>query len=730
MRSEQWDRWVVKARSVPIEDEIARRGIKLQGRIERCGPCPKCAGEDRFSINTRKQVFNCRGCGGHGDVIALVQFLDDVDFKAACETLTGEPVPDQKRVAGIKKVVAAEYPYHAVDGVIAFVVERVEYQKADGSFVMKDGKRKKTFRQKRPDPDNPGKWIWNVNGAPIIPYRLPRLLKAIADRQCIIVTEGERCADLLWDLEIAATTNPGGACKWKPELNPFFTGADLILIPDNDDAGHKHVQAVGAALNGIASRIGVLVLPNAPPKGDIADWLAAGGTREQLQELIDQAPNWVPIPAADGKAKAEQSEQELIDKINELAQLSSLQYEQRRRDAARELGIRSSALDGEVEARRNEQRGQIKGPLPHGYWEVEPWPEAVDTDVLLVALKQRVRRHIVLNDHACTVVALWIMLTWVHEIAATHSPILRATSAEANSGKTTLLNLVRYLVLHGLLCVEISEAALFRSVELWTPSLIVDEADVILAENEPLRAVINSGHTRGASVLRCIGDEKTPHAFSTFTPKALGMKGNRLPDTTLSRCIDIALKRKKEAEEVEHFRVIDDAGLQELRSQALRWSIDNAESLNGAEPEMPKSFNNRLGDNFRLMFAIADLARGEWPDKAREAARLLTNTGDALSISVKLLADIKAIFEVKKVEAITSAELVQELTSEADSRWSEWKSGKPITQCQLSVLLKPFTAPDAIWFEVGGKKVQLRGYRCGWFEDAWDRYLPKNPSSG
>ena len=63
MGSEQWDRWVVKARSVPIEDEIARRGIKLRGRIERCGPCPKCAGEDRFSINTRKQVFNCRGCG-------------------------------------------------------------------------------------------------------------------------------------------------------------------------------------------------------------------------------------------------------------------------------------------------------------------------------------------------------------------------------------------------------------------------------------------------------------------------------------------------------------------------------------------------------------------------------------------------------------------------------------------------------------------------------------------
>jgi DNA primase len=280
MASEQWDRWVVKARSVPIEDEIARRGIKLRGGIERCGPCPKCAGEDRFSINTKKQVFNCRGCDKGGDVIALVEFLDDAKFKRACETLTGEPAPDQKHVAGIKKIVAAEYPYHTADGVIAFVVERIEYQKGDGSFVTKDGKRKKTFRQRRLGPD--GKWIWNVNGAPIIPYRLPGLLQAIANNQWIVVTEGERCADALWGLDIAATTNAGGAGKWKAELNPFFTGADLILIPDNDDAGHKHVQGVGAALNGIAARIRVLILPNLLPKGDVVDWVAAGGTREAL----------------------------------------------------------------------------------------------------------------------------------------------------------------------------------------------------------------------------------------------------------------------------------------------------------------------------------------------------------------------------------------------------------------------------------------------------------------
>jgi hypothetical protein len=78
------------AKSVRIEDEVARRGIKLIGRGERCGPCPVCGGRDRFSINIKKQVFNCRGCDRGGDVVALVQHLDNCDFKAAVVTLGGD----------------------------------------------------------------------------------------------------------------------------------------------------------------------------------------------------------------------------------------------------------------------------------------------------------------------------------------------------------------------------------------------------------------------------------------------------------------------------------------------------------------------------------------------------------------------------------------------------------------------------------------------------------------
>jgi phage/plasmid primase-like uncharacterized protein len=96
MRSAARDAWVANARSIRIEDECARRDINFNGqsgKSERCGPCPKCGGDDRFSINTKKQVFNCRGCGIGGDIIALVEHLDCADFVHAVETLTGEPPP-------------------------------------------------------------------------------------------------------------------------------------------------------------------------------------------------------------------------------------------------------------------------------------------------------------------------------------------------------------------------------------------------------------------------------------------------------------------------------------------------------------------------------------------------------------------------------------------------------------------------------------------------------------
>jgi uncharacterized protein DUF3631/CHC2-type zinc finger protein len=748
MRSAAWEAWVAKARSVRIEDECSRRGIVFNGqagKTDRCGPCPKCGGEDRFAINTKKQVFNCRGCSARGDVIAFVQFLDNSDFAHAVKALTGEPPP--KRTAKLTKgtakltkaVVAAEYRYHNADGALAFIVERVEHQNADGSFVIKDDKRKKTFRQKRPDPDRPGKFVWNTEGVPIIPYALLEVTAAIAGGRTIFIVEGEKCVDHLRELSVPATTNRGGAGKWRPELNAFFVGADVVLIPDNDDAGHKHVQEIGAALTGVASRIRVLVLPGLPPKGDITDWLTADGTREVLDRLVEQAPDWQPAAAdkADEieKAKAEADEQKIIEA---LAQLSpGITFARRRKEAAKQLGVSESAINAELEARRGEK---VPAPL-HGHWVVEPWPEPVEGDSLLRNIIRRIRRHIVCSDEDALTIALWIMFAWVHDEVAIHSPILNITSAEPESGKTTTVNLTSFLAPRCVASVEISEAALYRAIQLWQPSFAIDEFDLVLAnpEKTALRSVINSGHTRGQGVVRCVEPDFTPQLFKTFCPKCIGMIGRKLPTTTLSRCIFVELRRRRKSESIERFAHKDDAELAQLRSRLARWAADSEEALCAANTVMPEKFDNRRADNWRVMLAIADLAGEDWGDKARLAASRLEGASDITSIGQRLLADIKRIFDEDGCEAILSAKLVERLKEDQEQPWAEWGRGKGLTQNSLAVLLgggggrgRGTRGGFGIHSDTvhPARDVQGKGYKRSQFKDAWERYLPpENPPS-
>jgi hypothetical protein len=755
MSDAAFEAWVAKARAVKIEDEVARRGLKLNGNgVDRAGPCPKCGdGEDRFSIHVKKQCWNCRQCktkADKGDVIGLVQWWDGCDFVAACTTLNnGEPPPkgnSKDRISKSREIVVAEFPYHDEGGNVVSAVERVEYQNPDGTFVLKDGKHKKIFRQKLPDPDRPGKWIKKVtddDGKPlvrIVPYRLPQVIAAIAADQPVLVVEGEGKADLFSSWGIAATCNAGGAKKWRDEHAASLKDADVLLVPDHDDIGWQHIHLVGASLVGsIAKRIRVLVLPDLPTKGDVIDWARSGGTREQLDELIAKAPDWEPPAeklndhdANKDKDAAEQAEAELLDALAKMPK--GLARGRERKRLAKQFGVSRSDIDAEIEERRTEAETNA---LLHGHWHVEPWPEPVDGDSLIRDIMRKLQKHVVLSYEGALAIALWILLAWVHDEVATHSPILDAMSAEPESGKTTVLGVMSFLGPRVISSVDISRAALYRSIQRWQPSFVIDEFDTVLADarNNPdkaeLRSVINSGHTRGQGVLRCITDEHTPELFSTFCPKAIGMIGRRLPPATMSRCIVIELYRRTKDERIVKFKHEDDSELANLRSRLRRWSMDNIEALRRAEPSMPDGFENRRADNWRVQFKIADLCSGaeDWGEKARAAAAKIEGKSDSRTINVSALADIKAIFfpkddagrDLEPLERISSAELVNRLCTYSDSPWAEWKRGKPITQAQLARVLKPFgIAPELIRLPGGGT---LRGYLKLQFNEAWGRYL-------
>jgi hypothetical protein len=169
--------------------------------------------------------------------------------------------------------IIAEYSYVDADGVLVFQVVR---------FDPKD------FRQRRPD--GMGGWIWNLRGAKVVPYNLPNVVQAIARGERIAIVEGEKDVENLRKIGITATANAGGAGKWKRDHSEYFRGAKVIILPDNDDVGRDHAHQVARSLAGIAAEVTTVELPGLPPKGDVSDWLANGGTREHLSALCARAP--------------------------------------------------------------------------------------------------------------------------------------------------------------------------------------------------------------------------------------------------------------------------------------------------------------------------------------------------------------------------------------------------------------------------------------------------------
>jgi hypothetical protein len=146
-----------------------------------------------------------------------------------------------------------------------------------------------------------------MDGVRKVPYGLPQLIEAIGQSKTIFVVEGENCADAVIALGGAATCNAMGAGKWPDELTPFFKNADVVVLPDNDDPGAKHAALLLEKLQGTAQRVRVLQLLGLPPKGDIADWIEAGGTLEQLHALVEADSSDAPKDATSANAaKAKQ----------------------------------------------------------------------------------------------------------------------------------------------------------------------------------------------------------------------------------------------------------------------------------------------------------------------------------------------------------------------------------------------------------------------------------------
>lgn len=225
-----------------------------------------------------------------GGILDLVRRETDAETKAqaaAWLVKNGFAAPGQEKVASR---IVASYNYHDEAGELLFQVARME---------------PKTFRQRRPDGN--GGWDWKVRGIRQVPYRLPELLAAPRDAN-VFVVEGEKDADRLAALGLVATCNAGGAGKWRKAHAEHLAGRRVIVLPDNDDAGIDHAQRVAMTLRGIAADVRIIELPGQPKKGDVSDWLDAGGTVEGLVQLVTDAPADAPADEDDDERKRSQTD--------------------------------------------------------------------------------------------------------------------------------------------------------------------------------------------------------------------------------------------------------------------------------------------------------------------------------------------------------------------------------------------------------------------------------------
>ena len=404
--------------------------------------------------------------------------------------------------------------------------------------------------------------------------------------------------------------------------------------------------------------------------------------------------------------------------IARLSALHPLEYEKIREAEAKQLGVRVGVLDKEVSINRKAE--QEDGGKAAMFPTVKVWPEEINTEQLLNEILSTVRRFIICEKETAITATLWIAFTWVVDSVEV-APIAVITAPEKRCGKSQLLNLIGKLSYRPLVASNIGAAALFRVIEAHCPTLLIDEADSFFKDNEELRGVINSGHTRqSAFVIRCVGDDHEPRQFSTWGAKAISGIGH-LPDTVMDRSVMLVLRRKLSSESVQRLRHAEPGLFERLSSKLARFADDAAPAISRARPELPESLNDRAQDNWEPLLAVADYAGGEWPKLARHTALKLSGAEqESVSLPAELLTDIQQIFNKMHADKISTADLIEALCSDDECPWATYNRGKPITPRQVATKLRGYG--------IASKTVRVgyetaKGFEKGQFSDAFTRYL-------
>ena len=523
-------------------------------------------------------------------------------------------------------------------------------------------------------------------------------------------------------------------------LRAKFPTSRIVICADNDTStpgnpGLTKATAVARAVAGLLAipsftpeEIEAFQAKHGKPPTDFNDMAAQCGAEAVKQAIANaSAPAMAECqpdggnaptvePAMPGTPEGAMSATETDEqRIARLAALSMLDYDRERKAEAKALGIRPATLDQIINAKRGKTctSGMV-------FDEVEPWPHEIDVSELLTEISATVRRFIVCDRETADTVALWVAMTWFIDVVQV-APLAVITSPEKRCGKSLLLFLMGKLAYRPMAASNISPAAMYRAIDAWIPTLLVDETDAFMRENEELRGIVNAGHTRdSAYVVRTVGEDFTPKRFSVWGAKALAGIGH-LADTLMDRAIVLELRRKLPHERVERLRHHRAELFQDHAAKLARFSDDFRETVKLARPVLPESLNDRQQDNWEPLLAIAGTAGREWIERAHNAALKLSNADELEhGIGNELLTDIKTVFDTKKIEKIGTADLIAALCADDEAPWNTYNRGKPVSPRQIARRLKGYG--------ITSKNVRIgydtpKGFEREQFDEAFSRYL-------
>jgi putative DNA primase/helicase len=412
--------------------------------------------------------------------------------------------------------------------------------------------------------------------------------------------------------------------------------------------------------------------------------------------------------------------------IARLAVLPLLEYDRIREAEANRMGVRASTLDKTVDAARKIRTEEIGiAPLLQ---DIDAWPTPVNGVALLDEIYTTIRTFIICPEETARAATLWIAFTWFIDRVQV-APLAIITAPEKRCGKSQLLDVLGRLSRRPLVASNISPAAIFRVIEAYSPTLLIDEADTFLRDNQEAWGIINSGHKReGAYVLRTVGDDHEPKLFGTWGAKAISGIGTQA-ETLMDRAVLLQLRRKLATEKVERLRHADRHLFKNLAAKLARYALDAGDAIEAARPALPHELNDRAQDNWEPLMAIADHAGGDWPKLARTAAlKVSGGDQDSISTSAELLADIQEIFEAKTFDRITTKDLLDALNADDLKPWATYNRGHAMSARQLAKKLEAYELkPHSL--NMGGA-ARPKGYYRKSFDEVFERYLSCSGTPG